>query len=76
MKSFLLNWKFGDPNQCVTADFCSVFSELYVNWNENSGGGGGLKPVHFNFSEFWAEILNTERCAVYETEAIEKCYLV
>jgi hypothetical protein len=36
-----------------------------------------LKPVHFcSFSELWAEILNTERCAVYETEAIEKRYLV
>jgi hypothetical protein len=32
--------------------------------------------VHFSFSELWAEILNTERCAAYETEAIEKRYLV
>ena len=32
--------------------------------------------MHFSFSELRAEILNTERCAVYETEAIEKRYLV
>jgi hypothetical protein len=35
-----------------------------------------LKPVHFSFSELWAEILNTERCGVYQIEAIEKRYLV
>jgi hypothetical protein len=40
------------------------------------GGGGGLKPVHFSFSELWAKILNTKRCAIYETEAIEKRFLV
>jgi hypothetical protein len=42
------------------------------------GGGGGveLKSVHFSFSELWAEIINTERCVVYETEAIEKLCLV
>jgi hypothetical protein len=48
--------------------------ELEVNLNDNSGGEE-LKPVHFSSSELWAEILNTERCAVYETEAIVK-YLV
>jgi hypothetical protein len=51
--------------------------ELYkVNWKANSGGGG-LKSVHsVSLSEFWTEILNTEPTAVYETEAIEKRYLV
>jgi hypothetical protein len=53
-------------------------SELYVNWKANSGGGieASSGPVHFSFSKLWAEILNTERCAVYETEAIEKRHLV
>jgi hypothetical protein len=32
--------------------------------------------VHLSFSGLCAEIFNTERCAVYETEAIEKRYLV
>jgi hypothetical protein len=32
--------------------------------------------VHLSFSELLAEIFNAERCAVYETEAIEKRYLV
>ena len=35
-----------------------------------------MKPVHFSFSEFSEEILNVERCVVYEIEAIEKLYLV
>jgi hypothetical protein len=32
--------------------------------------------VHFSFSEFWAQILNTERWAIYQIEAIEKPYLL
>jgi hypothetical protein len=32
--------------------------------------------VHFSFSELSAEILNTERWAIYQIEAIEKRYLV
>jgi Txe/YoeB family toxin of Txe-Axe toxin-antitoxin module len=29
-----------------------------------------------NYNELWAEILNTERRAIYQIEAIEKRYLV
>jgi hypothetical protein len=46
------------------------------NWKANSGGGG-LKPVHFSFSELWADILHPKRWAIYQIEAIiEKHYLV
>ena len=31
---------------------CFEIIELQVNWDDNPGGGGELKPARFSFSEF------------------------
>ena len=46
-----------------------------MNWNDNSGGGQ-LKPVWFNFSEFLVQVLNAKDWAIYQIEPIKKFYPV